>query len=75
VHLGRNAAMASRAELLEPYARSSFTRCPLTESRGSLQLEPTPEQQEEIRRVTGRLTDTLELTIEEFEERTRNVQV
>jgi hypothetical protein len=41
----------------------------MTESRGSVQLRLTPEQQEEIRRVTGKLTDTLELSIEALEER------
>jgi len=38
-------------------------------SRGSVQLRLTPEQQEEIRKATGKLTDTLEMTIEELEER------
>jgi hypothetical protein len=41
----------------------------MTESRGSVQLKLTPEQQEEIRKVTGKLTDTLEFSIEELEER------
>jgi hypothetical protein len=38
-------------------------------SRGSVQLKLTPEQQEQIRQATGKLTDTLELSIEELEER------
>jgi hypothetical protein len=29
----------------------------------------TPEQQEQIRKATGKLTDTLQLSIEELEER------
>ena len=41
----------------------------MTESRGSVQLKLTPEQQQEIRKATGKMTDTLELSIEELEER------
>ena len=41
----------------------------MTESKGSVRLTLTPEQQEEIRQATGELTDTLELSIEELEER------
>jgi len=41
----------------------------MTESKGSVRLTLTPEQQEEIRQATGKLTDTLELSIEELEER------
>jgi hypothetical protein len=38
-------------------------------SRGSVQLKLTREQQEQVRQATGKLTDTLELSIEELEER------
>ncbi len=41
----------------------------MPEKQGSVQLKLTPEQQEEIRRATGKLTDTLELSIMELEER------
>ena len=39
------------------------------EKQGSVQLKLTPEQQEEIRKATGKLTDTLEFSIMELEER------
>ncbi len=39
------------------------------QKQGSVQLKLTPEQQEEIRRATGKLTDTLEFSITELEER------
>lgn len=41
----------------------------MREKQGSVQLKLTPEQQEEIRKATGKLTDTLELSIMELEER------
>jgi hypothetical protein len=41
----------------------------MKDSRGSVQLKLTREQQEQIRQATGKLTDTLELSIEELEER------
>jgi hypothetical protein len=41
----------------------------MTENRGSVQLKLTPEQQEEIRKATGKMMDTVELSIEELEER------
>jgi hypothetical protein len=41
----------------------------MTENRGSIQLKLTLEQQQEIRKATGRMTDTLELSILELEER------
>jgi hypothetical protein len=41
----------------------------MTDSRGSVQLKLTPEQQEQIRQATGKLTDTLEFSIMELEER------
>ena len=41
----------------------------MTDSRGPVQLKLTPEQQEEIRKATGKMTDTLELSITELEER------
>jgi hypothetical protein len=41
----------------------------MKENQESVQLKLTPEQQEQIRRATGKLTDTLELNIMELEER------
>ncbi len=41
----------------------------MSEGKGSVQLKLTPEQQEQIRQATGKLTDTLELSIMELEER------
>jgi hypothetical protein len=41
----------------------------MTHSRGSVRLKLTAEQQEQIRQATGKLTDTLELSIMELEER------
>jgi len=41
----------------------------MTEDKGTIELKLTPEQQEEIRKATGKLTDTLELSIMELEER------
>jgi hypothetical protein len=41
----------------------------MMERRESVRLMLTPEQKEQIRQVTGKLTDTLELSIEELEER------
>ena len=35
----------------------------------SIQLKLTPEQQEQVRQATGKLTDTLEMSIMELEER------
>jgi hypothetical protein len=40
----------------------------MTESKGSVQLKLTPEQQEQVRQAAGKLTDTLEMRIEELEE-------
>ncbi len=41
----------------------------MPERKGSVQLKLTPEQQQEIRRATGQLADTLEFSIMELEER------
>jgi hypothetical protein len=41
----------------------------MAKDEGSIQLKLTPEQQEQVRKATGRLTDTLELSIIELEER------
>jgi hypothetical protein len=38
-------------------------------SRGSVQLKLSAQQQEQIRKATGKEADTLELSIEELEER------
>ena len=35
----------------------------------SLQLKLTPEQQKQVHEATGKLTDTLEFSIQELEER------
>ncbi len=37
--------------------------------QGIVQLMLTPAQQEQVRQATGKLTDTLELSIMELEER------
>jgi hypothetical protein len=44
-------------------------RCPLIESQVSVQLKLTSEQKEEIRKAAAKLTDTLELSIEQLEDR------
>jgi len=44
-------------------------RCAMKKERGSIELKLTPEQQEQIRQATGKLTDTLEMSIMELEER------
>jgi hypothetical protein len=41
----------------------------MTDSEGKVQLKLTPEQQEQVRKATGKTTDTLELSIMELEER------
>jgi hypothetical protein len=41
----------------------------MPEDKGSITLKLTPEQQEQVRQATGKLGDTLELSIEELEER------
>lgn len=41
----------------------------MTERPGQIQRKQTPEQQEQVRETTGKLTDTLELSIMELEER------
>jgi hypothetical protein len=41
----------------------------MPDQKESVQLKLTPEQQEEIRRATGKTTDTLEFSIMELEER------
>jgi hypothetical protein len=41
----------------------------MTEKQSVIQLRLTPEQQEQVRQATGKLTDTLELSIMELEER------
>jgi hypothetical protein len=39
------------------------------ESPGTIRLTLTPAQQEKIRKVTGKLTQTLELSTDELDER------
>jgi hypothetical protein len=41
----------------------------MPEDKGSIMLTLTPEQQEQVRQATGKLTDTLEMSIMELEER------
>ena len=41
----------------------------MTKDKSSVQLKLTPQQQEQVRLATGKLTDTLELSIMELEER------
>jgi hypothetical protein len=40
-----------------------------THSRNTYQLKLTPRQQEELRELTGKTGEALELTLEELEER------
>ena len=41
----------------------------MSEDKASITLKLTPEQQEQVRQATGKLGDTLELSIEELEQR------
>jgi hypothetical protein len=41
----------------------------MPEDKGSITLTLTPEQQEQVRQATGKLTDTLEMSIMELEQR------
>jgi hypothetical protein len=41
----------------------------MPQDKGSITLTLTPEQQEQVRQATGKLTDTLEMSIMELEER------
>jgi hypothetical protein len=41
----------------------------MAKDKGSITLKLTPDQQEQVRKATGKLTDTLEMSIEELEER------
>jgi hypothetical protein len=41
----------------------------MSEHKGSITLTLTPGQKEQVRQATGKLTDTLELSIMELEER------
>jgi hypothetical protein len=41
----------------------------MSHEQGSFTLKLTPEQQEQVRQATGKMGDTLELSIEELEER------
>ena len=45
----------------------------MSESKGSVRLALTSEQQEQVRKATGKLADTLEMSIEELEERIQPV--
>ena len=47
----------------------------MAENRGTVQLKLTPEQQEQVRNATGKLTDTLELRIEELEQRIAPIKI
>jgi hypothetical protein len=47
----------------------------MAESKGTVQLTLTPEQQEQVRIATGKLTDTLELSIEELEQRITPIKI
>jgi DNA-binding MarR family transcriptional regulator len=47
----------------------------MPQDKKSITLTLTPEQQEKVRQATGKLTDTLEMSIKELEERiTPNVK-
>jgi hypothetical protein len=53
----------------EPYLKIDEALPPSGTVGDRVQLKLTPEQQEAIREATGKLTDTLELSIEALEER------
>ncbi len=40
----------------------------MAKSEGSIQLKLTPEQREQVRQATGKLSDTLEFSIAELKE-------
>jgi hypothetical protein len=50
------------------YVRKTRERAK-SDNRGSITLKLTPEQQEQVRQATGKLRDTLEMSIMELEER------
>ena len=41
----------------------------MEQDKGTITLKLTPEQQEQVRKATGKLGDTLEMSIAELEER------
>jgi hypothetical protein len=41
----------------------------VAQDKESITLKLTPEQQEQIRKLTGKMTDTVELSIMDLEER------
>jgi hypothetical protein len=41
----------------------------MAESKDPVRIKLTPEQQAEVRKVTGKSADTVELTVQELEER------
>ena len=41
----------------------------MAQDKGSITLKLTPEQQEQVRKATGKVGDTLEFSIMELEER------
>jgi hypothetical protein len=41
----------------------------MAQDKGSITLKLTSDQQEQVRKATGKMTDTLELSIMELEER------
>ena len=41
----------------------------MPDTKGSVQLKLTPEQQEQIRQATGKDAEVIELSVEELEER------
>ena len=46
-----------------------FKETVMKQNRDSIQIKLTPEQQEEIRKATGKTAEALELSIMELEER------
>jgi hypothetical protein len=41
----------------------------MAQDKGSITLKLTPEQQEQVREATGKVTDALEFSIQELEQR------
>lgn len=41
----------------------------MAQDKGSITLKLTPDQQEQVKQATGKLTDTLEFSIVELEKR------
>jgi hypothetical protein len=47
----------------------------MAESKDPVRIKLTPEQQAEVRKVTGKNADTVELTVQELEDRIAPVKL